>query len=111
MNVFNGLDNRIEYATLRLAASVRNRLWSIPWRKLQHGYSSPQKGHIADPLVTIERWVTQGLARGSNVLISPWLEVQIFSSPPSEIMTNNPANRGKLLVTFLFLTKGFAGGL
>ena len=53
--------------------------------------------------------MTKGLERGNNVLISPWLEVQIFSSPPDEIMTNNSASRGKLLVIFLFVTKGFAG--
>ena len=50
-----------------------------------------------------------GDCRQSKGLISPWLMVQIHSSPPAEIMTNSSAIRGKLLVTFLFVTKGFAG--
>ena len=52
------------------------------------------------PSGEVAQWQSRGL-------ISPWLMVQIHSSPLTLIMTNNFANCGKLLVIFLFVANGF----
>src|SRR5574341_529712 len=52
--------------------------------------------------------LTESSSRG---LISPGLGVQISPRHWCKIMTNNSANRGKMLVTFLFVINGFTGGM
>jgi hypothetical protein len=66
---------------MKLALS-RRRLWSIPYTVLQQGYSSARDGLDAGLLVIIGQLVTKGFVQASQVLISPWLMVQIHSSPP-----------------------------
>ena len=60
----------------------RRRLWSIPYTVLQQGYSSVSDGLDAGLLVIFGQLVTKGFVQASQALISPWLMVQIHSSPP-----------------------------